>query len=182
MSLAGEDLRLEPRAHREGKLVMADSFFAGSSRSRPGYGSGLLGWWWQRRFTEAEPLPLRPRPPIPPTLRRTIRQCVAEPAAPEAADDPAGRSVRPKPDAHYTSAMRFAADQPEAAISAYRTAIELCRPSRRDVQPADLLRGTQHAAAIEPEKFSSLHPRDGRPMAFATGCARRPDGRGRDPF
>jgi tetratricopeptide (TPR) repeat protein len=173
-SLAGEDLLPRAlRAHREGKLVIADKLYRRILETTPGdvSASQLLGVVraQQRRFTEAEPL--------------LLRATTADPANPDAQNNlgnvqlELGRTVeaierfrqaialRPQfADAHYNlgNALRRV-EQSDAAIAAYRTAIDL-RANYRDAMfnLADTLRGTpQPQAAVEfLERLLALHPRD----------------------
>ena len=174
LSVAGEDLLPRAlRAHREGKLVMADKLYRRILEITPGdvSASQLLGVVraQQRRFAEAEPLLLRAATADPANAdaQNNLGNVVLELGRTAEAADRFRRAIalRPQfPDAHYNlgNALRRL-DQPEAAISAYRTAIEL-RPGYRDAMfnLADLLRVTDHAAALELlQRLLALHPRDG---------------------
>jgi tetratricopeptide (TPR) repeat protein len=175
MSLAGEDLLPRAlRAHREGKLVIADKLYRRILEITPGdvSASQLLGVVraQQRRFTEAEPLLLRAATadPANPDAQNNLGNVLLELGRPVEAIERFRRAIalrRQFADAHYNlgNALRRV-EQPDAAIAAYRAAIDL-RPNYRDAMfnLADLLRGTpQPAAAIEYlERLLALHPRDG---------------------
>lgn len=175
MSLAGEDLLPRAlRAHREGKLVMADKLYRRILEITPGDVSALqlLGVIraQQRRFAEAEPLLLKAvtADPANADAQNNLGNVLLELGRPVEAAERFRRAIAVRPqfaEAHYNlgNALRRL-DQVDDAIAAYKAAIAL-KPSYRDAMfnLADLLRGTpQPAAAIEfLERLLALHPKDG---------------------
>ena len=190
MSLAGEDLLPRAlRAHREGKLVMADKLYRRILEITPGdvSASQLLGVVraQQRRFTEAEPL--------------LLRAATADPANADAQNNlgnvllelgraPRGRRAIPP------------GDRAQAAISRRPLQSRQCAPpagaargrdrslsdgdraaaglSRRDVQPRrSAARDTacRRHRAPGAARCRSIRA-TARPMAFSPPCCARPGG------
>ena len=150
MSLAGEDLLPRAlRAHREGKLVMADKLYRPDPRDhargcqRLPSSSGAVRAQ-QRRFTEAEPLLLRAATADPANADAQnnlgnvlLRRDSAVPVGGHRAIPPGDRAQAEFADAHYNlgNALRRV-EQPEAAIDQLIGRRSSCGPDypRRDVQ------------------------------------------------
>jgi tetratricopeptide (TPR) repeat protein len=161
------------RAHREGKLAMADKLYRRILERTPGDVGAmqLLGVMraQQRRFAEAEPLLAKAAAadPANPDVQNNLANVLMELGRVGEASERfrSALALRPAfPEAQYNlgNALRRQ-DRTEEAFAAYRAALAL-RPDYRDamLNLADLLRTTQQPeVAIELlERLLSLRPKD----------------------
>ncbi|HKF61890.1 MAG TPA: tetratricopeptide repeat protein, partial [Dongiaceae bacterium] len=186
-STLGEDLLPRAlRAHREGKLAMADKLYRRILERTPGDINALqlLGVMraQQRRFAEAEPLLAKAASadPANPDVQNNLANVLMELGRVGEAAERFRRALalRPTfPEAHYNlgNALRRQ-ERGEEAITAYRAALEL-RPHYRDamLNLADLLRSTQQPeAAIKLlERLLALRPKDGEAHGLLASALRQ---------
>jgi tetratricopeptide (TPR) repeat protein len=185
LSNLGEDLLPRAlRAHREGKLAMADKLYRRVLERTPGDISALqlLGVLraQQRRFAEAEPLLTKAAAgdPANPDVQNNLANVLMELGRiGEAAERfRQALALRPAfPEAYYNlgRALRRQ-ERMEEAIAAYQAALEL-RPDYRDamLNLADLLRSTPAAAIELLERLLALHPRDSEAHSLLASSLRQ---------
>jgi tetratricopeptide (TPR) repeat protein len=187
LSEAGEDLLPRAmRAHREGKLAMADKLYRRILERTPNDVGALqlLGVMraQQRRFTEAEPLLAKAAAadPANPDVQNNLANVRLELGRPGEAANGFRRALalRPAfPEAQYNlgNALRRL-ERTEEAAAAYQAALGL-RPGYRDaiLNLADLLRTTQQPAqAIDLlKRLLALHPKDGEAHGLLAATLRQ---------
>ena len=197
MSLAGEDLLPRAlRAHREGKLVIADKLYRRILEITPGdvSASQLLGVVraQQRRFTEAEPLLLRAATadPANPDAQNNLGNVLLELGRPVEAIEQFRRAIALRPqfaDAHYNlgNALRRV-EQPDAAIAAYRAAIDSGRTiaTRCSISPSSCAepRSLRPPSSIWKACWRSIRATAACTPCSPSCCTRRAFGRSPDAF